>query len=293
MSAGAGRRAALGLAPAGLLLLLTVGLPLLRVLALSFTRTELDGDVTVRFAGLDPWVRLWHDGRWWSALRNTTVFTLASVTAELALGTVFALLLHGRRTGRGASRAIVLVPWALPTAATALAWSWILNDTLGAANDLLGRAGLLASPVAWLGEPGTAMGSAILVDVWKTTPFVALIVLAGLEGLPTDVLDAARVDGLSAPARLRRVVLPLLAPALLVAGAFRGIQAFSSFDLIYVLTGGGPGGSTETVSLYAYRCWFRYLDFGYGAAAATQAGLLVLLLVVAVRSLARGAWRAS
>jgi multiple sugar transport system permease protein len=119
------------------------------------------------------------------------------------------------------------------------------------------------------------MAALVVADVWKTTPFVTLVVLAGLQGIPSDVLEAARLDGLSALQRLRRVVLPLLVPTLLVAVAFRVVQAYGAFDLIYVLTGGGPGGSTETVSLYAYQNVFRYLDFGYGSAVATQAALLL------------------
>ena len=127
----------------------------------------------------------------------------------------------------------------------------------------------------------TAMAAMVVADVWKTTPFVMLIVLAGLQGIPETVLEAARVDGLSSSQRLRRVVLPLLAPSLLVAVAFRTVQAYGAFDLPYVMTGGGPGGATETVSLYAYRNYFRYLDFGYGSAVVVQAVVLAALLALA------------
>jgi len=144
-------------------------------------------------------------------------------------------------------------------------------------------------PVAWLGQPGTAMAAMIVVDVWKTTPFVALVVLAGLQGIPDSVVDAARVDGASSPAILWHVVLPLLKPACLVALAFRAAQAFGVFDLPYVLTGGGPGGRTETVTLYAYRCFYRYLDFGYGAAIALLATALALVLFAVLLGLARRA----
>ncbi len=280
------------LLPALLFVGVAVGVPVLRVVALSFTRTDFGDDgLTTRFAGLDPYARLWGDSRWWASLSTTAVFTVASVALELLLGTAIALVLHRRFPGRGLARAVVVLPWALPTAVMALAWSWILNDTFGVANDLLQRVGLLDHPVAWLGESGTALGCAVIADVWKTTPFVALIVLAGLQGIPEETVEAARVDGLSAPQRLRHVVLPLLFPSLLVAAAFRGVQAFGAFDLLYVLTGGGPGGSTETVSLYAYRCGFRYLDFGYGAAIATQGVLLVAVLAVLLGRLARGPLR--
>jgi multiple sugar transport system permease protein len=161
----------------------------------------------------------------------------------------------------------------------ALAWAWIFNDSFGVFNDVLSRAGLATGPIAWLGAPGTAMLALVIADVWKTTPFVALIVLAGLQGIPEPVLDAARVDGLSRAQMLRRVMLPLLVPSLLVAGAFRAVQAYAAFDLPYVMTGGGPAGSTETVSLYAYQNYFRYLDFGYGSAIVVQGVLLAALLV--------------
>jgi multiple sugar transport system permease protein len=160
----------------------------------------------------------------------------------------------------------------------ALAWVWIFNDSFGVANDLLVRLGLIGRPVAWLGQPGTAMASLVLADVWKTTPFVALIVLAGLQGIPEEIHEAARLDGLGAWARLRRIVLPLLLPSILAAALFRAVQAYGAFDIVYVMTGGGPGGATETVSLYAFQNYFRYLDFGYGSAIATQATIFAALL---------------
>jgi len=263
----------LPLAPTGALLLLVVVLPAARVLFLSFTRSDLAGGVSGG-AGLAPYVRLWQDGRWIAALRNTCVFTAASVALEMLLGLAVAFVLHARLRGRGLLRAAVLVPWALPTAVMALAWAWIFNDTFGVANDVLLRLHVIAHPVAWLGEPRLAMAAIVLADVWKTTPFVALVLLAGLQSIPEDVLEAARVDGASAARRFLRVTLPLLAPSIAVAVVFRAVQAWGAFDVVYVMTGGGPGGATETVSLYAFRNYFRYLDFGYGSTIATQAMLL-------------------
>lgn len=281
------RERVLSLLPAAVLLALVVALPIARVAALSLMRTELGEGFRLEFAGLEPYARLWQDGRWWTSLRNTAVFTASSVAVEMVLGVAFALLLHRSFRGRGLARAIVVLPWALPTAVMALAWSWIFNDSFGVANDVLQRLGLAREPIAWLGHGGTAMVAMVAADVWKTTPFVTLIVLAGLQAIPHEVIEAARVDGLGARQRLARITLPLLAPSLIVALAFRMVQAYGAFDLVYVMTGGGPGGATETVSLYAYQNYFRYLDFGYGSAIATQGVLIAILLVLLVLRFAR------
>jgi multiple sugar transport system permease protein len=237
--------------------------------------------------GLSLVRRLWTDGRFRGALRATAVFTASSVLLEMLLGTALALLLDRAFRGRGIVRAVVLLPWALPTAVMALAWAWIFNDSFGVANDLLLRLGLVQRPIAWLSAPASAMAALVTADVWKTTPFVALIVLAGLQGIPPELLEAARIDGLSAPQRFRRIVLPLLVPSLLVALLFRAVQAFGAFDLVYVMTGGGPGGSTETVSLYAFQTTFRSLDFAYGAAIALSGFVLALGLAGAAARLSR------
>jgi multiple sugar transport system permease protein len=275
------------LLPAAALMLVVVGLPVLRVIELSLTTTRLENGIVSEWAGLWSYARVWQDGRFWAALRQTLIFTGASVVGETVLGVGIALLLDRRFRGRAILRATMLVPWALPTAVMALAWAWVFNDAFGVANDLLRRMGLLQQPVAWLGNPVTAMATIVLADVWKTTPFVALIVLAGLQSVPEELVDAARVDGLNAPQRLRHVVFPLLVPALTVAILFRAVQAYGAFDLVYVMTGGGPGGATETVSLYAYQNYFRYLDFGYGSAVAVVAVALAGLAAAVTMRLAR------
>ena len=286
----ASRERALLLLPAVAFVGVAVLLPALRVVQLAFTEVELQGGLHTRWAGLAPFVRLWEDGRWWAALQNTLVFTSASVFLETALGVAVALLLNQRMRGRRFLRAAVLLPWALPTAVMALGWAWIFNDSFGVANDLLRRAGLVARPLAWLAEPGLAMAALVVADVWKTTPFSALIVLAGLQGIPESLLEAARVDGLDAWQRFRYVVWPLLVPSLVVAVLFRAVQAYGAFDLVYVMTGGGPGGSTETVSLYAFQNDFRYLDPGYGSAIAVQGMVLVFVVAaLALRAVRRAA----
>ena len=279
----------LPLLPALTLVTLVVALPILDVVALSFTRVELGGEMAAHWAGLQPAARLWQDSRFIGALKNTAVFTGASVILETLLGVGFALVIDRSFRGRGLARSIMLLPWALPTAVMALAFSWIFNDSFGVANDLLRRTGLASGSIPWLSGPRTAMAAIVLADVWKTTPFVALIVLAGLQGIPGSALEAARVDGLGAWQRFRHVILPLLLPSIAVAALFRAAQAWGAFYLVYVMTGGGPGGSTETVSLYAFQSFFRYLDFGYGAAIATHGTLLVAALaLVAALSRRRG-----
>lgn len=233
----------------------------------------------------------WRDARFRASLRNTAVFTGISVALEVLLGLGAALLLHETFRGRGLLRAITLLPWALPTAVMALAWAWIFNDSFGVANDLLRRAGLAKEPIAWLSSRAGAMAALVVADVWKTTPFVALIVLAGLQGIPLGVLEAARVDGLTTWQRFRRVVLPLLVPSILAAALFRAVQAFGAFDIVYVMTGGGPGGSTETVSLYAFQTYFRYLEPARGAWIAVNGLLLPAALAGLVVRLARPRWR--
>jgi multiple sugar transport system permease protein len=288
VSVGSGLvRERLLLLPAAAFVAVVVVLPVLRVVQLGFSHVELSGELTTRWAGLAAYARLWQDTRWWSALRNTLVFTTGSVLLEMVLGVAFALVLHQRFRGRGLLRATVLVPWALPTAVMALSWAWIFNDSFGVANDVLQRAGLVGGPLAWLGDAKLAMVAMVVAEVWKTTPFVALIVLAGLQGIPEELIEAARVDGLTAWQRLRHVVLPLLVPSLLVAALFRCVQAYGAFDIVYAMTGGGPGGSTETISLYAFQNYFRYLDFGYGSAIATQGVVLAALAATVVLAVVR------
>lgn len=213
-----------------------------------------------RFVGLDNYLFLVTDPRFWTALGNTAYFTVVAVSAELLLALPLALLLHARFPGRGLLRAAVLVPWAIPTVISAKLWAWLFNADYGLVNRLLPLA-----DVNWLGTPGYALHAAILVDVWKTTPFVALLLLAGLQSIPEDLYRAAQVDGASAFRAFRSITLPLLRPAILLALLFRTLDAFRVFDAVYVLTEGGPANTTETLSVYAYKTLMRSGDFGYGS----------------------------
>jgi multiple sugar transport system permease protein len=174
------------------------------------------------------------DGRFWNALENTVYFTSLSVSLELALGLSIALLLNRDFAAKGLVRAVVLVPWAVPTVVSARMWEWIYNTDFGILNHLLGQ------KINWLGSPGWAMHAAVLMDVWKTTPFVVILLLAGLQVIPRDLYRAARVDGAGRWQPFRRLTLPLLKPVLLVVLIFRTLDAFRIFDAVYVLTGGAP-----------------------------------------------------
>jgi len=265
--------------PALLLLLLVFAYPIGRAFWESFFTKNLGSELQPVFSGGENYTRMALDGRFWQSLRNTTIFTVASVVLELLIGMGIALVLNQAFRGRGIVRTIAILPWALPTALIALAWTWIFNDQYGVVNDILQRLRLIETGINWLGDPTLAMIAVIVADVWKTTPFISILLLAGLQSISSDLYEAHALDGASAWQSFRQITLPLLMPQILIAGLFRFAQAFGIFDLIAVMTGGGPGGATETVSLYVYSTVMRYLDFGYGAALVVVTFLLLVLAV--------------
>ncbi|MFQ4136507.1 carbohydrate ABC transporter permease [Nodosilinea sp. PGN35] len=265
--------------PALLLLLLVYAFPILRAFWLSFFTENLSTNLEPVFSGLDNYALMVQDGRFWQSMRNTTVFTITTLIFELILGLLIALCLDQAFRGRGWVRTIAILPWALPTALIALAWRWIFNTEFGVWNDLLLRFQLIDNPVNWLGEPFWAMVAVIAADVWKTTSFVAILLLAGLQSISQDLYEAHALDGASPWQSFRQITLPLIAPQIVIATLFRFAQSFGIFDLIQVMTGGGPGGATETVSIYIYAAVMRYLDFGYGAALVTVTFVLLVAVV--------------
>jgi multiple sugar transport system permease protein len=259
------------LVPAAILLCFVVLYPLAGTFWLSLHRSIVIFH-DERFIGLDNYRFLLHDARFFAALGHTLTFTVVAVGAELLLGLCFALLMslsrakpRGFSRGRGLLRAAVLVPWAIPTVVSARLWAHLFDPQIGLVRD-------------WLSNPSRALFAAIVADVWKTTPFVALILLAGLQTIPRDVYRAAQVDGAGALRTFWSVTLPLLRPALAVAAAFRALDALRVFDAIYVLTGGGPANATETLSIYAYKMLMRSGDFGYGSMIALATFCCVALL---------------
>lgn len=273
-------------APALIVLVAIAGWPLARTIWFSFTDAELSDFSHYAFVGFanylgrfeGEWDGVLADPVWWGALWNTLWFALISVSFETLLGLVFALVLATHFPGRGMLRAIVLIPWAIPTVVSARMWGWMLNDQFGIVNDLLMRLGVIAEPIAWTADAGTALWAVIIVDVWKTTPFMALLILAALQMLPQDIYDAARVDGVGPVKAFLHITLPLIRPALLVAVAFRGLDAMRMFDLIYVLTAGGS--DTMTISSYARQQLVDFQEVGLGSAAATLVFLVIALVTV-------------
>jgi multiple sugar transport system permease protein len=269
------------LAPAAVTLGAVALFPALAVLWLSLEeRSPLLA--AARFVGFDNYTRLIADARFWNALANTVYFSAVSVALEVLLGLLIALLLARAFRGRALLYSIILLPWAIPTVVSARLWEWLYNADYGVLNYLLG------THVNWLGSPGWALHAAILMDVWKATPFVALLLIAGLQTIPRELYQAAALDGAGAWTTFRRITLPLLVPLLLVVLVFRTIDAFRVFDAIYVLTGGGPANSTETVSIYAYKVLFQALEFGYGSAVAVSVLAVVALLTAVYARLLRG-----
>ena len=278
------------LIPAMLLLLLVFGYPIVRAFWLSLFTKNLGTQLQPVFSGLDNYGRMMGDGRFWQSFLVTTIFTSASVISELLLGLIVALVLNQQFFGRGLVRTTAILPWALPTALIGLAWAWIFNDQYGVANDILQRLGFIQDGINWLGNPTLAMIAVVVADVWKTTPFISILLLAGLQSISADLYEAHSIDGASPWQSFTQITLPLLIPQILIAVLFRFAQAFGIFDLISVMTGGGPGGATEVVSLYIYSTIMRYLDFGYGAALVVVTFML-LIFAVAIANLAKTARR--
>ena len=268
-------------APALVILLLVYAYPILRAFWLSFFTQNLGTQLQPEFSGLANYGRMMGDGRFWQSLWNTTIFTSIALAFELTLGMGIALVLNRAFRGRGFVRTIAILPWALPTAIMALAWTWIFNDQFGILNDILLRLGLIQEGINWLGDPTLAMMAVITADVWKTTSFVSILLLAGLQSISEDLYEAHAIEGATPWQSFRQITLPLLMPQILIAALFRFAQSFGVFDLVQVMTGGGPAGSTEMVSLYIYATVRRYLDFGYGAALVVVT-FIILVVVVAL-----------
>jgi len=287
----ANRTGLLILIPALALVTFILVMPVVQTLLLSVARNTTSVLQSFDFAGWANYERLLNTPRFLTAVRNTLVFTAVTVPLELVLGVILALLLNRQLPGRWLVRMAILLPWALPTALTALMWRWMFNGEFGLFNALLQGGGLIEGRINWLGSIPLAMASMMAVSVWKTSSFVALLLLAGLQAIPRDVYEAAEVDGASAWRRFWSITLPLLRPAILVALLLRTMDALRAFELPFNLTDGGPLTSTETLSLYAYRLIFQYVNFNLGAAAMVlQFVIIMAIALVYVLSLRKDAY---
>ena len=266
-------------APALLALLAVTAYPLLYNLWNSFHHVNLSqAGASGQWAGMSNYGQLFHGG-FSGALERTAGFTAVSVAVETVIGLGLALMLHRAFRGRGLLRVAVLVPWAVPTVVSATLWKTMFDPRTGFVDYLLKLLHLPGSSTTWLAGQWTSWAAILVADAWKNVPFIAIILLAGLQVIPGDVYEAARIDGASAWQAFRRMTLPLLRPALMVALIFRTLSAFLVFDVVYIMTGGGPGTSTETLSYLDWHAFLVDTDFGYGGAVAVA--LVVMSLLIA------------
>ncbi|GHA17768.1 trehalose/maltose ABC transporter permease [Devosia pacifica] len=279
------------LVPMLVALAIVAGWPLLRSIWFSFTDASLNDLYGAEFIGFDNYLRwqtlesgrtiyrgLLVDDAWWNAVWNTVRFAVISVSIEAVLGIIVALVLNAEFKGRGLVRAAILIPWAIPTIVSARMWGWMLNDQFGIINDIMLRLGLISQKIAWTASTDTAMTAVLIVDIWKTTPFMALLVLAGLQMIPKDIYEAADIDGVHPVKQFFRITLPLVRPALMVAIIFRVLDALRIFDLIYVLTPNSP--ATETMSVLARENLFDFDNFAYGSAQSTLLFFIIALFTI-------------
>ncbi len=285
------------LAPMVLLMLVVAVWPLARSIWFSFTDININDISAAEFVGWENYFGeyglffnpndeggFWA-GDWGVSMRNTFSFAVVSVILETLTGLGVALLLNQEFKGRALVRTAVLVPWAIPTIVHAEMWGWMLNDQFGVLNNYLMALGLISQKVAWTAEPAYALWTVVLVDVWKTTPFMALLILAALQTVPKDCYEAARVDGVHPLRVFWRITLPLIRQPLMVAVVFRLLDSLRVFDLIYVLTANGS--TTISMSGFVRREMVEYGNMGYGSAASTSLFLIILLTAIVFLKLAR------
>lgn len=277
-----GRLAYLYLAPALLFLAVTIAYPLVYALYISLHKVLFAGGVAqYQWIGLKYYRYFLDDPRLLKALSNTLVFTVVRVVLTMAIGLGIALALHNGVWGAEVFKRLFLIPWALSNVVNGLMWKWIYNGTYGIGNELLLRLGFIHKYVPWLVDQSTAMGAIIIADVWKSTPFVALLLLAGLQTVPKSLYEAARVDGAGALRCFSNVTLPSIRGVLTVVLIIQTMWALRVFDLIWVLTAGGPVDATNTLSLYAYEASFRDFNLGYGAAISYLVTGLTMVITLA------------
>jgi trehalose/maltose transport system permease protein len=231
-----------------------------------------------KFVGLKNYADLMASSEWWTSVRNTVTFAVSSVGIELVLGLGIALIINSQFRGRGLIRTAILIPWAIPTVVSSQMWAWMYNDVIGVLNDMLQRVGLISEPVGWLGNTATALPAIVAVDVWKTTPFMALLLLAGLQTISSDIYEAARVDGASSVRQFFSITLPLLVPSILVALIFRTLDALRVFDIIYVMKGSDL--TTISMSVFNRQQLIDFNQLGFGSTVSIAIFLIIGVFTV-------------
>ncbi|HEX8941133.1 MAG TPA: sugar ABC transporter permease [Candidatus Limnocylindrales bacterium] len=270
--------AAAFIAPATVVVLLVVLVPLVRAAWMSLFDISLVRPGDEPFVGLGNYLDQLTSPDFWAATGRAFFFTIVSTALELALGLGLALLMDQPLRLRWLLRSLIILPWALPTVVNALMWRWIDNAEYGALNALLTQLGLIHQYQVWLSNTDLAMWMVILADVWKMTPLVAILLLAALQSVDRELIEAAQVDGASSLQAFARILLPLITPVILVVLVLRTMEAFKVFDIIWIMTGGGPANSTQTIAIYAYQTAYQGFDFGRGAAL----GYLIALIIMAL-----------
>lgn len=270
--------AAAFVAPAALVVLLVVIVPLGRALWMSLFDIQLTRPGVEPFVGLGNYLDQLTSGDFWGATGRALFFTVVSTALELGLGMGLALLMDQPLRFRWLLRSIIILPWALPTIVNALMWRWIDNAEYGALNALLTQTGITHSYQPWLSNSDLAMWMVIIADVWKMTPLVAILLLAGLQSVDREIVEVARIDGAGPLQLFRHILLPLLTPVILIVLVLRTMEAFKVFDLIWIMTHGGPANSTQSIAIYAYQTAYQGFDFGRGAALGYLIALVIMIL---------------
>jgi multiple sugar transport system permease protein len=275
------------LLPAEVLITILVGVPFLRALWLSFHK-KLLGAEDAPWIGLGNYSALLSDPTFWQAVKNTLIFTSGSIACKLILGLVIALVLNEALPMRALWRSIVMLPYAMPTLVSVLVWKWMYNDVAGVLNYLATQARLTEHPILWLGDPNVALPSVIAVNVWRGFPFFVITILAGLQTVPQELYDAAKVDGAGVRARFRAVTVPGILPVVAVTTLFSAILTFNDFSIIWILTQGGPGNATQVLATLTYKIAIPGLELGKGVAVSVlMLPILVVLIWLLNRFIAR------
>jgi trehalose/maltose transport system permease protein len=264
--------------PAVFVVFLVIGFPLAQVIVYSFMKIKLDGVTPPSFVGIDNYLFIFSDSDFWHSVWITLIFTFFSVTIEAVLGLTVALVANSKFKGRTILRVAILIPWAIPTVVSSQIWRWMFNDIYGVVNVILANLHIIPHKLAWLATPETALPVIIAVDVWKTTPFMSLLLLAGLQLIPGDLYEAASIDGAAGIRKFFSITLPLVTPTLLVALIFRTLDALRVFDIFYIMVGGQ--GNMATVAVYNQQQLIQFLDAGVGSATSLTILIFIMIFVV-------------